>query len=97
MIDEKGTDVPVHTSDNKDGTFTIQYEPTSVGTYTASVFFADKEIPSSPFKVEVEPHIDISQVYVDRLEPSKFWMMSFYSFLNNYYEVKALVFVGPKF
>jgi len=68
LTDEKGNDVPVSTTDNKDGTFTIQYEPNSVGTYTTGVFFADQEIPSSPYKVQVEPHIDVSQVYCDGLQ-----------------------------
>ncbi|XP_064632236.1 filamin-A-like isoform X3 [Lineus longissimus] len=68
LTDEKGNDVPVSTTDNKDGTFTIQYEPNSVGTYTTGVFFAEQEIPSSPYKVQVEPHIDVSQVYCDGLQ-----------------------------
>ena len=42
LTDERGLDVPVQTEDNSDGTFTIRYAPQSVGTYTASVFFADQ-------------------------------------------------------
>lgn len=52
--------------------FRIEYNPKKVGTYTVNVIFADKEIPSSPYKVKVEPDIDISGVKVSGLEPSKY-------------------------
>jgi len=55
----------------KDNTFRIEFEPTSVGTYTANVFFADQEIPSSPYKIRVEPSIDVGRVVVQGLEDSE--------------------------
>ena len=64
--------MPVSTKDNGDGTFRIEYEPKSVGEYTASVFFADQEIPKSPVKINVQPSIDVSKVKVDGLDDSKF-------------------------
>ena len=42
LTDERGLDVPVATEDNNDGTFTIRYEPKTVGNYTTSVFFGDQ-------------------------------------------------------
>ena len=71
LTNEKGLDVPVQTTDNGDSTFTIHYEPRTVGQYTASVFFADKEIPSSPIKIQVDPNIDVSKVLINGLESSK--------------------------
>ena len=71
LTDEKGMDVPVKTTDNQDGTFTVEYEPKSPGKYTVLVLFADKEVPQSPIKVQVEPSIDVSKVKVVGLEPSK--------------------------
>lgn len=50
----------------------IEYEPKAVGTYTVNVLFADQEIPTSPYKVKVEPDIDISGVQVVGMEPSKY-------------------------
>ena len=53
LSDEKGVDTPVRTTDNGDNTFRIDFTPTTVGMYTANVFFADQEIPSSPYKIKV--------------------------------------------
>ncbi|CAH1784407.1 unnamed protein product [Owenia fusiformis] len=72
LVDEKGLDVPVKTTDNGDGTFKIEYEPKTVGTYQASVYFAEQAIPKSPIKINVEPSIDVSKVRVEGLEPSVF-------------------------
>ena len=72
LTDEKGKDVPVKTTDNKDGTFTVEYEPKSVGVYTVQVYFATKEIKASPIKVKVESSIDLSKVTVKGLETRKF-------------------------
>ena len=71
LTDERGVDVPVNTIDNKDGTFTVEYEPKTPGMYTVMVYFADKEIPQSPIKVKVEPSIDVSGIKVEGLEPSE--------------------------
>uniref|UniRef100_A0A0B7BJS8 Calponin-homology (CH) domain-containing protein n=1 Tax=Arion vulgaris TaxID=1028688 RepID=A0A0B7BJS8_9EUPU len=68
LTDEHGADVPVKTTDNQDGTFKVEYEPKSPGHYKAQVYFANKEVPQSPIKVTVEPHIDVSKVKVVGLE-----------------------------
>eukprot|EP00918_Siedleckia_nematoides_P105694 GHVU01230790.1.p1 GENE.GHVU01230790.1~~GHVU01230790.1.p1 ORF type:complete len:2480 (+),score=363.92 GHVU01230790.1:158-7597(+) len=68
LTDERGLDVPVKTTDNKNNTFRIEFEARSVGTYNACVFFADQEIPTSPYKVQVKPSIDVSKVHVQGLE-----------------------------
>ena len=72
LTNERGLDVPVHTTDNKDNTFRIDFEPQTVGTYSACVFFADQEIPTSPYKIQVEPSIDVSKVMVEGLDDSKY-------------------------
>jgi filamin len=70
LTSEKGEDVPVKTTDNQDGTFRVEYEPKSPGKYTAVVYFANKEVPQSPIKINVEAHIDVSKVKVVGLEPT---------------------------
>ncbi|XP_048239132.1 filamin-A-like isoform X3 [Haliotis rufescens] len=69
LTDANGRDVPVKTTDNGDGTFTVEYEPKSPGQYTVQVYFAEKPIPQSPIKVNVESSIDVSKVKVVGLEP----------------------------
>lgn len=73
LTDERGVDVPVNTIDNKDGTFTVEYEPKTPGQYTVMVYFAEKEIPQSPIKVKVEASIDVSGIKVEGLEPSEYF------------------------
>lgn len=72
LTDERGMDVPVNTIDNQDGTFTMKYTAQIPGTYTVNVYFADKEIPTSPIKVKVESSIDIGKVKVEGLEKRVF-------------------------
>jgi hypothetical protein len=36
-----------------------------------NVKYAGQDVPSSPFRVPVKPHVDVSKVKVDGLEPSK--------------------------
>lgn len=72
VTDEQGRDVPLETVDNGDGTFNVEYEPQSVGTYTVEVFYSDQPVPNTPIKVNVQSSIDLSKVKVVGLEPSKF-------------------------
>ena len=72
LVDERGKDVPCNTIDNKDGTFTIEYEPKTPGVYVVQVYFATQEIPQSPIKVTVTSSIDLSKVTVKGLETRKF-------------------------
>ena len=89
LTNERGLDVPVKTVDNKDNTFRIEFEPTTVGTYTANVFFADQEIPSSPYHIQVEPTIDVGRVMVQGLDDStyqfQFNMICKYSYSKTLY------------
>ncbi|XP_052680465.1 filamin-C-like isoform X8 [Crassostrea angulata] len=68
LTDGNGRDVPVKTTDQKNGTFRVEYEPVNPGTYVVAVYFAGKEIPSSPIKVPVEASIDLSKVKVVGLD-----------------------------
>ncbi|XP_007241150.2 filamin-C isoform X2 [Astyanax mexicanus] len=47
---------------NDNDTFTVKYTPPAPGRYTVMVLFAEKEIPSSPYKVKVEPSHDAGKV-----------------------------------
>lgn len=73
LTDGNGRDVPVKTTDQKNGTFRVEYEPVNPGTYIVAVYFAGKEIPSSPIKVPVEASIDLSKVKVVGLDKRKFY------------------------
>ncbi|KAL8582065.1 hypothetical protein ACOMHN_028046 [Nucella lapillus] len=68
LTDPRGMDVPINTINNKDGTFTVEYEPKHPGTYAIMVYFADTEVPQSPLKVKVEPNIDVSAIKVKGLD-----------------------------
>lgn len=71
LTDGNGRDVPVKTTDQKDGTFKVEYEPVNPGTYVVAVYFGGKEIPSSPIKVPVEASVDLSKVKVVGLDKRK--------------------------
>ncbi|XP_051548052.1 filamin-C [Myxocyprinus asiaticus] len=47
---------------NDNDTFTVKYTPPGPGRYTIMVLFANQEIPSSPFKVKVDPSHDAGKV-----------------------------------
>uniref|UniRef100_A0AAZ3QHS0 Calponin-homology (CH) domain-containing protein n=1 Tax=Oncorhynchus tshawytscha TaxID=74940 RepID=A0AAZ3QHS0_ONCTS len=49
--------------DNGDQTHTLNYIPTREGPYSINVLFADQEIPSSPYTVQVLPTHDASKVH----------------------------------
>ena len=72
LTNERGLDVPVKTTDQQDNTFKVEFEPQSVGQFNASVFFADQEIPSSPYRINVQPSVDVSKVQIQGLEDSKY-------------------------
>lgn len=72
ITDEKGQAIPYELSDNGDGTFSVDYSPPTPGNYKVSVKYAGQEVPQSPIRVAVQPHVDVSKVKVDGLEPSVF-------------------------
>uniref|UniRef100_A0A8B9NMS2 Filamin C n=1 Tax=Accipiter nisus TaxID=211598 RepID=A0A8B9NMS2_9AVES len=47
---------------NDNDTFTVKYTPPGAGLYTIMVLFANQEIPSSPFRIKVDPSHDASKV-----------------------------------
>ena len=71
LTNERGVDVPVNTSDQKNNTFRVDFTPETVGEYNVNVFFAELEIPTSPYRVNVHPSIDISKVKIEGLDDSK--------------------------
>ncbi|XP_030622681.1 filamin-C-like isoform X2 [Chanos chanos] len=56
------TDIDFDIIKNDNDTFTVKYTPPGPGRYTIMVLFADQEIPSSPFKVKVDPSHDAGKV-----------------------------------
>jgi filamin len=71
ITNDKGQPVPVEVDDNGDGTYSVGYTPTAPGPLKVSVMYAGKLIPQSPIAVQVQPHVDVSKVKVEGLEPSK--------------------------
>ncbi|XP_068163366.1 filamin-C-like isoform X6 [Antennarius striatus] len=57
-----GVAEPISTSDNGDGTHTVDYMPANDGPYTVCVKYANQEVPRSPFKVKTLPAHDASKV-----------------------------------
>uniref|UniRef100_A0A8C8SLZ0 Filamin C n=1 Tax=Pelusios castaneus TaxID=367368 RepID=A0A8C8SLZ0_9SAUR len=47
---------------NDNDTFTVKYMPPAAGRYTIMVLFANQEIPTSPFRIKVDPSHDASKV-----------------------------------
>lgn len=50
--------------DKGDGTCDVRYWPTEPGEYAINILFANKKIPNSPFKAQVEPskRVDVSGI-----------------------------------
>jgi hypothetical protein len=71
LSSEKGTDVPLSVTDNEDGTFTVDYCAPTPGNYTLNVLYGGITVPRCPLRVPVQPHVDVSKIKVDGLEPSK--------------------------
>ena len=72
LTDERGVDVPVTTTDNSDGSFTVEYEPKSHGCFSVLTYFAEKPVPQSPIKVNVQPGVDVTGVTVHHLDPRQY-------------------------
>ena len=71
IVNDKGHALPIQVEDNGDGTYTVGYTPTAVGPLSANVLYAGVPVPQSPIAVNVEPHVDVSKIRVDGLEPSE--------------------------
>ncbi|XP_021916471.1 filamin-A isoform X2 [Zootermopsis nevadensis] len=70
LTNEKGTDVPLAVTDNEDGTFTVDYCAPAPGNYTLNVLYGGVTVPRCPLRVSVQPHVDVSKIKVDGLEPT---------------------------
>ncbi|XP_066996805.1 filamin-A isoform X2 [Anabrus simplex] len=70
LTSESGVDVPLRVTDNKDGTFTVDYCANQPGLYTATIVYGGIQIPKSPIRVPIQPHVDVSKIKVDGLEPT---------------------------
>ncbi|XP_069499881.1 filamin-B isoform X2 [Ambystoma mexicanum] len=62
VVSENEEDIDFDIIHNANDTFTVKYMPPGAGRYTIKVLFAGQEIPSSPFRVKVEPSHDASKV-----------------------------------
>lgn len=70
MNDDKGSGVDIDVLDNHDGSFTIKYAAPHPGMYQLRVVFAGTEIPGSPIRVNVQPHLDVGGIRVEGLDSS---------------------------
>nr|XP_028574974.1 filamin-B isoform X4 [Podarcis muralis] len=62
VLSEEEQDIDFGIIHNANDTFTVKYTPPAAGRYTVKVLFAGEEIPTSPFRVKVEPSHDASKV-----------------------------------
>lgn len=79
--EDSAQEVPIEVSDNKDGTFTVDYVAHNPGLHTCTVLYGGQKVPSTPIKFKVIPSVDVSKIKVDGLEPSKYFV--FYIGVHN--------------
>ena len=53
VVDGQGKKAHCQITNNKDGTYSVVYYPTTTGKYTINITFNGTQIPKSPFKVNV--------------------------------------------
>ncbi|TGZ34411.1 Filamin-B [Temnothorax longispinosus] len=70
MLSPEGRELPISLTDNEDGTYVVDYMPPQPGNYTVNLNYGGLKVPQCPIKVNVQPHVDVSKVKVDGLEPS---------------------------
>jgi len=70
LTNEQGLTVMAKIIDNKDKTYRVEFEATSVGVYTSTITFAGRPVPGSPFKINVVPSVDVNKVQVKGLPES---------------------------
>ncbi|KAF2884976.1 hypothetical protein ILUMI_21197 [Ignelater luminosus] len=63
-------EIPIHLTDNEDGTYTVDYETPQSGTHSVTLHYGGYKVPHTPIKFKVEPNVDVSKIRVDGLEPS---------------------------
>ncbi|XP_051932355.1 filamin-B isoform X3 [Hippocampus zosterae] len=62
MLGDREADVDFDIIPNANDTFTVKYIPPAAGQLTVKVLFTDKEVPQSPFLVNVDPSHDAMKV-----------------------------------
>lgn len=72
MKSPEGHDLPISLTDNEDGTYTVDYVAPQPGTYTVNLNYGGLKVPQCPIKVNVQPHVDVSKIKVEGLEPSEY-------------------------
>ncbi|KAL0108257.1 hypothetical protein PUN28_015064 [Cardiocondyla obscurior] len=72
LLNPEGRELPISLTDNEDGTYVVDYMPPQPGNYTVNLNYGGLKVPQCPIKVNVQPHVDVSKVKVDGLEPSLF-------------------------
>ncbi|XP_020279518.1 filamin-A isoform X4 [Pseudomyrmex gracilis] len=70
LLNPEGRELPISLTDNEDGTYTVDYMPPQPGNYMVNLLYGGLKVPQCPIKVNVQPHVDVSKVKVDGLEPS---------------------------
>ncbi|KAK9301495.1 hypothetical protein QLX08_006128 [Tetragonisca angustula] len=68
--DSDKKEIPFSLSDNKDGTYTVTYVAREPGTCFVNLNYGGLNAPQCPIKVNVQSHIDISEVKVEGLAQS---------------------------
>jgi len=61
LYDAGGRDIAIETVDNGNNTFDVSFVPDAVQQVTAKIFFANVEIPDSPFVISIQPHLPVDQ------------------------------------
>lgn len=72
LLNPEGRELPISLTDNEDGTYVVDYMPPQPGNYMVNLNYGGLKVPQCPIKVNVQPHVDVSKVKVDGLEPSKY-------------------------
>lgn len=63
--------MPLQVNDNEDGSFLIDYVPTSTGVHSLNCTYGGVKVPNCPISIDVQSPVDLSKVRVDGLETSK--------------------------
>jgi len=82
MLSVDGQSVPLKLTDQGDRTYRVEFEPSTVGLYQTSVWFAGQLTPSSPYTVNVQAAVDASKVRVTDMPQGEVYKYSF-SFTEN--------------
>lgn len=70
--DSDKKEIPFSLSDNKDGTYTVTYIAREPGMCFVNLNYGGLNAPQCPIKVNVQSHIDISEVKVEGLAQSEY-------------------------